>query len=61
MKNQDFTTTISVDQSPEEVFEAITNVLGWWSGEIEGGTGMLGAGNLRKLIMAGKSQPDAFL
>jgi hypothetical protein len=50
-----------VDQSPEEVFEAITNVLGCWSGEIEGGTGMLGAGNLRKLIMAGKSQPDAFV
>jgi len=61
MKNQDFTTTISVDQSPEEAFEAITNVLAWSSGEIEGGTGMLGAGNLHKLIMAGKSQPDAFV
>lgn len=42
MKNQNFTTAISVDQSPEEVFKAITNVHGWWSGEIEGDTGRLG-------------------
>jgi uncharacterized protein YndB with AHSA1/START domain len=43
MNNQDFTATISVNQSPEEVFNAITNVRGWWSGEIEGDTGKLGA------------------
>ena len=36
MNNQDFTTSILVDQTPEEVFKAITNVRGWWSEEIEG-------------------------
>ena len=41
-KNRDFTTTISVEQTPEEAFEAITNVRGWWSGDIEGPTDALG-------------------
>ena len=43
MTNQDFTVAFSVEQSPEKVFNAITNVRGWWSEEIEGATDTLGA------------------
>jgi len=43
MKKQNFTTTLTVGQTPEEAFAAINNVRGWWSGEIEGGTDKLGA------------------
>jgi hypothetical protein len=38
MATKDFTTTIIVDQLPGEAFNAITNVRGWWSEEIEGNT-----------------------
>lgn len=40
---QSYTTSFTVDQSPEEVFAAVTNVRGWWSGEIDGRTDQLGA------------------
>jgi hypothetical protein len=35
---KDFTTSIVVEQSPSEVFEAVNNVSGWWQGEITGNT-----------------------
>jgi len=38
MKNQDLNIAYTVDQSPAEVFEAINNVRGWWSGTLEGNT-----------------------
>jgi hypothetical protein len=41
MNNKSFSTTILVDQTPEVVFNAIGNVRGWWSEEIEGGTSKL--------------------
>jgi hypothetical protein len=38
MTTPDFSTTFSVDETPAEVFNAVTNVRGWWSERIEGGT-----------------------
>lgn len=43
MTNQSFTTTILVDATPDQVFDAIINVRGWWSEDIEGRTDQLGA------------------
>ena len=38
MKNEDFTTTIAVDATPRKVFNAVNNVRGWWSENIDGDT-----------------------
>lgn len=42
MSNRDYTTTFSVDQTPEEVYKAINNVRRWWEGEIEGSADKIG-------------------
>jgi Activator of Hsp90 ATPase homolog 1-like protein len=42
MNNHNFTTTYLVDQTPEQAFNAINHVRGWWSEEIEGSTDKLG-------------------
>ena len=39
--NKDFTTTIVVTQTPEQVYNTINNVREWWPGEIEGNTNQL--------------------
>jgi hypothetical protein len=39
---QDLSYTFTVDQSPEEAFQGINDVRGWWSANIEGPTDQLG-------------------
>lgn len=41
MKNENFMTTIWVDQSPAEVFNAVNNPRLWWSESINGNTDKL--------------------
>ena len=38
MQTTDFTATIKVEQTPQEVFDAINTPQNWWSGEFEGNT-----------------------
>ena len=42
MTSQSYSTSFVVDQTPDEAFAAITNVRGWWTGEIEGSADHLG-------------------
>lgn len=41
MKNQDFTTTVIAEATAQEVFNAVNNVRGWWSENIDGDTDRL--------------------
>lgn len=41
MTPSDFTTLLVIDQRPEIVFEAINNVRGWWTENVEGHTQQL--------------------
>ncbi|MGE5803390.1 MAG: SRPBCC family protein [Gemmatimonadota bacterium] len=43
MSKPNYSTAFTVDQSPEEVFAAITNPRRWWSGDIDGDTNRVGA------------------
>jgi hypothetical protein len=43
MKKDGFTTSFTVDQTPNEVFTAVNNVRGWWSGEVNGDADRPGA------------------
>ena len=38
MTDHDLTITISVDKTSKEAYDAINNVRGWWSEEVNGGT-----------------------
>src|SRR5687767_15507943 len=40
--DKDYSVTFLVDKTPREVFDAINDVRGWWSEEIEGRTDELG-------------------
>jgi hypothetical protein len=62
-KTSDFTATILVDKTPQQAFNAITNVAGWWSAagcyEVcrEAWTGYI-TNSLRNLITTGKGEPN---
>ena len=41
MTKQDYTISFLVEQTPQQVFEAIQNVRGWWTEGVEGNTAQL--------------------
>lgn len=43
MSTQGITTTFSVDKNPQEVFDAINDVAGWWAGDIASSADKLGS------------------
>ncbi len=43
MGESDFTISFTVDQAPDAVFAAINDVRAWWSGSLDGETGVPGA------------------
>ena len=42
MSDQDFTTTISVNESPEAVYNAVNRVREWWGEDVEGSNDEVG-------------------
>ena len=38
-----YATSYTVEKSPEQVFDAVADVRSWWTGEIDGSTGEVGA------------------
>ncbi|MEV1143865.1 SRPBCC domain-containing protein [Micromonospora sp. NPDC049799] len=42
MDSQSYATSFTVDQNPDEVYAAITDVARWWTGEVAGPAGQVG-------------------